>query len=201
MFDAELMAAFTLFSFVTAITPGPNNLMVLASGVNFGWRRSLPHITGVIVGFPSVAIIVAIGLGDTLEANPEIHQFIRWPGVLFILYLAWSIATANEPSAAPLRNRPLTFIEAWLFQWINPKAVIVIMTTFAVYTSTEYPVFGQVAFIAFIYALSAGIAVTTWLLLGVNLKKLMRNTRHLRIFNIAMGMLLVIAVLPIVFDS
>ena len=200
MFDPELMAAFTLFTVVAAITPGPNNLMVLASGVNFGWRKSIPHVLGVVAGFPSVAIILAIGLGDVLEANPDIHRFVRWPGVLFILYLAWNIATARDIGSAPLRSRPLTFIEAWLFQWINPKAVVVILSTFVVYTSSEYPIFGQVMVIALVYAISAAGATMTWLFLGVNLKKILKKSSHLRWFNLTMALLLIVAVLPIIFE-
>ncbi|MBT5031418.1 MAG: LysE family translocator [Proteobacteria bacterium] len=200
-YDAELMAGFVVFAMVTAITPGPNNFLLLSSGLHFGWRRSLPHVFGIIVGVSIVLIVMGLGLGQYLEANPAVHQLIRWPGVAVILYFAWKIITSTSLETSAKRYRPFTFVEACLFQWINPKALIIMLTMISAYTTPEYSVYSQLTVMVLISTVAATVATTSWVMIGVNLHQLLKNPKHLKVFNICMGLALVIAVLPIILNN
>ena len=200
-YDTELMAAFAVFSLVTAITPGPNNFLLLGSGVNFGWRRSLPHVLGIVVGVSIVLVVMGLGLGQFLEANPDVHQVIRWPGVAVILYFAWKIMASTSLESSREEYRPFTFVEACLFQWINPKALIIVLTMITAYTSPDYPVYSQLTVMLLIGIVTAIVATTTWVMIGVNLHQIVKKPGHLRVFNSCMGLALVIAVLPIILNS
>ena len=186
-YDTELMAAFAVFSIVTAITPGPNNVLLLSSGLHFGWRRSVPHVLGIVVGVSILFIVMGLGLGSYLEANPNVHQWIRWPGVVVILYFAWKIMASTSLESSRKGYRPFTFVEACLFQWINPKALIIVLTMITAYTSPDYPVYSQLTIIVLIGIVATVIATTTWVMIGVNLHQIVKKPGHLRVFNICMG--------------
>jgi threonine/homoserine/homoserine lactone efflux protein len=200
-YDPDLLAAFIVFALATAISPGPNNFLLLSSGLNFGWRRSVPHALGIIVGLSIIIVIVGAGFGGYLEANPNVHSYIRWPGIVAILYFAWKIIRSNYLSSTQKKYRPFTFFEACLFQWVNPKALIIILTMIAVYTSPDYPIYGQLSVIVLVEIFSGIIATATWIMMGVYLERLFTNTRYLRVFNICMGVLLIAAVVPTIFLS
>ncbi|RMU51303.1 Amino acid transporter LysE [Pseudomonas savastanoi pv. glycinea] len=119
----DLLLAFTLFAFVTSITPGPNNMMLLASGVNFGFSRTLPHMLGISIGFFVLVLTVGFGLGSVFKAWPLLYTILRYVGAAYLLYLAWKIATSGPASDnVDSQGKPLSFMSAALFQWVNPKA-------------------------------------------------------------------------------
>lgn len=118
----QALLALCLYTAVTSVTPGPNNMMVLASGVNFGIRRTLPHIAGISFGFAAMVVIMGMGLGMIFDAYPVLNTVLRWVGGAYLLYLAWKIAGAAAPEDAERSAaRPLDFIGAAAFQWVNPR--------------------------------------------------------------------------------
>jgi threonine/homoserine/homoserine lactone efflux protein len=117
-----LATAFLPFAVVAAFTPGPNNLLLAASGANFGIRRTIPHLLGVMCGFPLLVLAVGLGLGSVFQRHPDVHTVLKFVGATFLIYLAWRIATAGSTATDTGPGRPLTFLQAALFQWVNPKA-------------------------------------------------------------------------------
>jgi len=118
----ELFSALVAFAFVTVITPGPNNLMLMVSGANFGFRRTVPHMLGIGLGFPAMVALVGIGVMQVFDLWPASYAILRVLSVVYLLYLAWKIANAAPPSAVQAGGRPLTFLQSAAFQWVNPKA-------------------------------------------------------------------------------
>lgn len=166
-------------------TPGPNNMMLAASGANYGWRRTLPHSLGVSIGFPVMLIAVATGLGQVFEAEPRLARWLGWIGLAVILWFAWRIATA-DPARAGSRGRPLSFIEASAFQWVNPKA-----WTFAIWTTASFASGFHAAVIAAGVFLVSGLGSSqAWVVFGTAMGRLLGTGLRLRVFNVAMGALL-----------
>ena len=193
----ELLLAFVLFAFVTSVTPGPNNMMLLASGVNFGLRRSVPHMLGVSLGFMLLVLAVGLGLGQLFQRWPLLHALLAWGGATYLLYLAWKIARSVAPSdsgAAP--GKPFTFVQAPAFQWINPKAWIMAITAIGTYIPQE-DFLGNLLLLAPLFALVNGPSVGLWTVAGSLLRKLLQDSRKRRLFNHGMAMLLVLSLYPI----
>ncbi len=120
----ELVLPIFLFAFAAAITPGPNNIMIMASGLNFGTVRSLPHLPGICFGFPVMVILIGTGLGVVFEKYPVLHEIIKVIGIIYLIYLAWRIANSDKTSEAATPGKPFTFLQSALFQWVNPKGWI-----------------------------------------------------------------------------
>ncbi|MGP0173686.1 LysE family translocator [Pseudomonas sp. NCHU5208] len=197
----ELLLAFVAFALVTSITPGPNNMMLLASGVNFGIRRSLPHMLGISLGFMVLVIAVGMGLGQVFERLPVLHEVLRYGGAAYLLYLAWKIAQAGAPQGRDTPSaKPFTFLQAAAFQWVNPKAWIMAIGAITTYTPHE-GFFTNVLFIAALFALVNCPSVGLWTVAGSLLRKWLDNPRALRAFNIGMALLLVASLYPIVIDT
>ncbi|WP_322978075.1 LysE family translocator [Pseudomonas sp. C11] len=198
---AELLLAFVAFALVTSITPGPNNMMLLASGVNFGIRRSLPHMLGISLGFMVLVIAVGMGLGQLFERLPVLHEVLRYVGAAYLLYLAWKIAQSGAPQGRDTPSaRPFTFLQAAAFQWVNPKAWIMAIGAITTYTPHE-GFFTNVLLIAALFALVNCPSVGLWTVAGSLLRKWLDNPRALRAFNIGMALLLVASLYPIVIDT
>lgn len=194
----DIFAALVLFAFATSITPGPNNLMLMASGVNFGFRRTIPHMLGIGVGFLSLLLGVGFGLGAVLAAYPVLHTSLKVAGGVYLLYLAWRIAMARSIASADEANgeaRPMTFLEAAAFQWVNPKAWVMAVTAMAIYTDPRAP-FLSVVLVAVAFALVNVPCVSTWAGFGVALRGFLADPVRLKWFNIAMGLLLVASLWP-----
>lgn len=197
----ELLLAFVAFALVTSITPGPNNMMLLASGVNFGIRRSLPHMLGISLGFMLLVIAVGMGLGQVFERLPVLHEVLRYGGAAYLLYLAWKIAQAGAPQGRDTpAAKPFTFLQAAAFQWVNPKAWIMAISAITTYTPHE-GFFTNVLLIAALFALVNCPSVGLWTVAGSLLRNWLDNPRALRTFNIAMALLLVASLYPIVIDT
>lgn len=188
-----------LFAISVGITPGPNNLMLLASGANFGFRRTLPHMLGISAGFPAMILAIGLGLGGLFEAYPQIHIILKYVGMAYLLWLAWKIATAGRTKDAGTEGKPLNFIQAAAFQWVNPKAWIVIVGAIATYTTLEGDIMREVVVIAAVFGLVTIPIVVIWTFFGTAIRRLLRSGRARTAFNWAMAALLVTSLLPVLF--
>ncbi|MFT5037781.1 MAG: threonine/homoserine/homoserine lactone efflux protein [Flavobacteriaceae bacterium] len=194
----ELYLAVLLFAATASITPGPNNIMIMASGVNFGIKKSLPHLLGICLGFPIMVIAIGLGFGLVFQAYPLLHELIKVIGIIYLLYLAWLIASAKPSVINADVSKPLRFQQAVLFQWVNPKAWVMATGAISAYTSSGDAMLGQVLFIAFAFSVTAGISVGIWLIFGAGLKRYLDDPLHYRVFNITMAMLLVSSMSPVI---
>lgn len=186
----ETLAALALFSFVTSITPGPNNMMLLASGANFGFGRTIPHMLGIGIGFTVMVILVGVGIMSMFEQFPALMIIMKGASVLYLFYLAWKIANAGAPADAQTQNaRPLTFIQAAAFQWVNPKAWAMALSAISLYAPDR--TFASIFFISVIFGAINLPVVSTWTLLGEQLKRFLTNPGRLKAFNFTMAFLLI----------
>lgn len=186
--DFDAVAALAAVAISMTWTPGPNNLMLAASGANFGWRRTLGHSLGVAFGFPVMLILVTLGLGGVLEAEPSIAEGLRWIGFAAMLWFSWKIAMADATTAGK-RSRPLTFFEASAFQWINPKAWTFAIWVAATYATGADPV--TAVLMAALVFLGSGLGSSqVWTVFGIVIGQVLGTGWRLRAFNIAMGLLL-----------
>lgn len=192
----DIFAALLVFAFVTSITPGPNNFMLLASGVNFGFVRTIPHMFGIGAGFLSLLLGVGFGLGALLTAFPALHTALKIAGGAYLLYLAWRTAMARSMGQAEGASaRPMTFLEAAAFQWVNPKAWVMAITAMSLYTSPAAP-FMSVILVSVAFALVNLPSVSTWAGFGVALRGFLSDPVRLKWFNIAMGIALAASIWP-----
>lgn len=193
------LLAVILFAASSAFSPGPNNIMLLSSGATFGVRPTWPHIWGVALGFPAMTLIVGLVLGSAFTAYPMAHLAMKVVGIGYMLYLAWKTAlsrTAVEPRNAA---RPLRFTEAALFQWINPKAWIMATGAVAAYTS-EAHVFRQLFWITGVFLITGIASAITWAAAGTVIAKMLHTPVRIRVFNAIIGGLLVLSVIPMIFE-
>jgi threonine/homoserine/homoserine lactone efflux protein len=191
----DVLAALTAFAFVTSITPGPNNLMLMASGANFGFRRTLPHMLGVGIGFTLMVALVGVGLVQVFDAVPASYAVLKAVSVVYMMYLAWKIANAAPPDAGAAAGTPLTFLQAALFQWVNPKAWAMALTATAVYAPSRS--LAAVAVVALTFGAVNLPSVGSWVALGQQLRRLLTSRARLRAFNVAMALLLVASLYPV----
>jgi threonine/homoserine/homoserine lactone efflux protein len=203
MLPAELLAALVAFAFVSSITPGPNNLMLMTSGTNFGFVRTIPHMLGVSIGFTLMIVLVGAGLAKVFELYPLAHTVLKYGSAAYLLYLAWKIATSAPPGAegeAKTGARPMTFIQAALFQWVNPKAWTMALTAVSAYTLPADPMLSLLLVAAVFGAINLP-TVSSWTLMGVQLRRFLSDPVKLRAFNIVMAVTLVATLYPIVFAA
>ena len=194
----DLLAALTVFCVVTLFTPGPNNIMLMTTGLNFGFRRAMPHLFGVALGFGVMVLAVGLGLGAVVTLYPVLYEVIKYLGATYLLYLAWAIATSGPiESRDEARGRPFTFLQAAAFQWVNPKAWVMALGAISTYaTIAVFPL--NMIVIATIFG-SLGIAgAATWVGVGTALQPLIKNPKAVRVFNVIMALLLVASLYPIV---
>lgn len=195
---ADLLLALAVFALVSSITPGPNNLMVLASGLNFGFRRSLPHMLGIGCGFTLMVAIVGLGLGRVFVAYPAIYSVLRYAGGAYMVWLAWKIANSGPVGEGKSSGQPMTFLQAALFQWVNPKGWVMAVSANATYSIVGQPVFSAVL-VAGAFALASIPSNSLWVVFGSGLRGLLNEPRSLRIFNAAMAVLLVLSLAPLLY--
>lgn len=188
------------FVVVTLFTPGPNNTMLMSSGLNFGFRRGLPHLWGVALGFAVMVLAVGLGLGAVFQAYPALYTVLKYVGAAYLLYLAWQIATAGAPDPdGAARGRPITFLEGAAFQWLNPKGWVMAVGAISTYAAVAaFP--GNVLLIAFLFGSLGILSSATWLGFGTSLRQLLRSPRIVRAVNIGMAVLLVASLWPILAD-
>lgn len=194
----ELFYTVFFFAFSTTITPGPNNVMIMSSGVNYGIKASLPHFFGICFGFPLMVLLVGLGFGLIFERYPHLHQLIKVLGVMYLLWLAWKIASAQPKTIEQGKSKPFSFIQAVLFQWINAKAWVMASGAIATFTSVTGIYWLQVLIITAVFLLVSFPCVGIWLLFGAGLRKILTQQYFQRAFNICMGILLVLSVIPVI---
>ena len=186
-----------VFAFVTSITPGPNNLMLLASGVNFGFSRTIPHIAGVAGGFGVLALCVGSGLGLLLMAYPSFHLALKISGGGYLLFLAWRIATSRALGKSQAAATPMSLLAASLFQWVNPKAWMMAITSITLYSHPETS-FMSVLVVVIIFISVNLPCICVWVGSGTALRRFLDDPGRLRWFNITMGALLALTIIPMV---
>ena len=183
------------------MTPGPNNIMLLSSGLTYGYKRTIPHALGVVIGFPLMTIFVGLGLGEFFKLYPITFTVLKSIGILYLLWLAWKISRSTPKfKENDSESQPLKFIPIVLFQWINPKNWIKIITAMSVYvTSVEHATI-QIMIITLVFFLTVFISANSWALGGVILKKLIKSDVGIKRFNVIMAVLLVLSIVPTIFE-
>jgi threonine/homoserine/homoserine lactone efflux protein len=191
----ETLPALALFAFVTSVTPGPNNLMLMASGANFGFRRTVPHMLGVSLGFVLMAFLVGLGLAGLFQAYPLAQTALEVVSVVYMLWLAWKIAHSAAPKDRQAGGTPMTFLQAAAFQWVNPKAWAMALTAVTVYAPDRS--LWAVALVAVIFGAINLPSVSLWTLIGQQLRRVLTDARRLTLFNWTMAGLLVLSLAPV----
>lgn len=196
----DVLLALVAFAFVTSITPGPNNLMLLASGLNFGVRRTVPHMLGIGIGFTVLVVAVGLGLSGVFRAAPVLYEVLKWMGAAYMLWLAWRIARSGPVSTDPdTRGHPMSFLGAAAFQWVNPKAWVMAVTAIATYGTPGSST--SIVLIAVVFGLVNLPSVSLWAAFGAGLRRVLSDARHVTMFNRTMAALLVLSLWPLVSDA
>lgn len=197
----QLIFAVMTYAFVTSITPGPNNTMLLASGVNFGVRQTLPHLLGVSLGMTLLIMVTGMGLSQVFVRWPMLLEVLKWVGVAYMVYLAWRIWQSSPPQTGEAvqtkRSKPLGFWAAVAFQWVNVKAVIMAITVVTLYAGA-HPSWQAVAWIAALFTLVNLPCCGSWVLFGAAVRRWLQNPAILRVFNAVMAIGLLLSLYPII---
>lgn len=197
----QLVIAFVIFAVVALYTPGPNNVMLMTSGLNFGFRRTLPHVVGVNVGFAFLVVVFGLGLGAVFNAWPVLQTVLKYAGAAYLTYLAFKIAIA-KPGEAPdvASGRPMTFVGAVLFQWVNVKGLVTAAGAVTVYAAiAPYP--QNVLVLAAAFFLIGLTSSSTWVLFGTTLQAVIKSPRAVRVFNVTMALLLLLSLYPVLMGA
>lgn len=195
-----LVGAFIVFAVVTLFTPGPNNIMLMTTGLNFGLRRARPHVLGVTFGFSFMMLVVGLGLGALFSAWPVLYTIIKYAGAAYILYLAWLIGRSHSVEEGEARARPVSFIEACLFQWVNPKGWVMVVGAVTAYAAVaDFPL--NMVLMAAVFAVFGFASSLTWVLFGTALRRFVAAPRAIRTFNVAMAVLLAFSLVPVFLES
>lgn len=182
-------------------TPGPNNILVASSGVNFGFRATVPHILGVTFGYPVMLLLVGVGLAKVFVAIPEVHVILKYLCIVYLLYLSWKIATAAAPGDETRKAaKPLTFLQAAAFQWVNGKGWVVALSAVTTYTVVESSLMLQIIALSAIAMVVTIGAVSTWTAFGAMLRQYLHTEKRRRGFNYSMAALLVLSIIPVFFE-
>jgi threonine/homoserine/homoserine lactone efflux protein len=192
----ELFLALLGFAFVTSVTPGPNNMMLLASGVNFGLRRTVPHMLGISLGHALMVFLVGLGLAGIFTAWPPALTVLKVVSVAYMLWLAWKIAHASAPGTGKASAQPMTFLQAAAFQWVNPKAWAMALGAVAAYVPS--PSVQAYALVALVFSAVNLPSVTVWAAAGQAVRRWLEGPGRLRVFNVTMAVLLVVSLWPVV---
>ena len=191
----EILLALITFVFVSSITPGPNNLMLMASGANFGFRRTIPHMLGIGLGLAFMVLLVGAGLVQVFNRFPVSYTLLRIASVLYLLFLAWKIAHAAPAQGAEGTGSPMTFPQAAAFQWVNPKAWAMVLTGTIAYTPDHD--LTTIMIVAFVFGAINLPSVSVWPVLGQQMARILTNPRRLLVFNRTMAGLLVASLYPV----
>lgn len=195
----DFLSALILFALVSSGTPGPNNLMLMASGANYGFARSLPHMLGISVGFSGMIVLVGAGLLQVFDTYPITALLLKTVSVVYLSYLAWKIATAAPIKKESRHGTPMTFLQAAAFQWINPKAWAMALTALSVYAPSQTLV--AFALVALVFGLVNLPAIAIWTLMGQQMARVLTNPLRLQIFNWSMAGLLMASLYPVLWPA
>lgn len=191
----DTLTALALFAFVSSATPGPNNLMLMASGANFGFWRTVPHMLGISIGFMVMLFAVGAGLVQIFDRYPVIYDILKIASVIYMLWLAWKIANAAPVTKNAEAGKPMTFFQAAAFQWVNPKAWAMALTAITVYVGDAAMIWLAIA--ALIFAIVNLPSVSMWTIAGQQLQRFLTNPSRLRAYNWTMAALLVASLYPV----
>ena len=195
----ETLTALAIFAFVSSATPGPNNLMLMASGANFGFRRSIPHMLGISIGFMLMVFAVGAGLVQIFDQFPVIYDILKAVSVVYMIWLAWKIANAAPVTKSAEAGAPMTFLQAAAFQWVNPKAWAMALTAITVYVGEAGLTWLAVG--ALIFAVVNLPSVSMWTVAGQQLQRFLTNPSRLRVYNWTMAALLIASLYPVLGTS
>ncbi|MBB3992539.1 threonine/homoserine/homoserine lactone efflux protein [Sulfitobacter undariae] len=195
----ETLTALAIFAFVSSATPGPNNLMLMASGANFGFRRSIPHMLGISIGFMLMVFAVGAGLVQIFDQFPVIYDILKVVSVVYMIWLAWKIANAAPVTKSAEAGAPMTFLQAAAFQWVNPKAWAMALTAITVYVGEAGLTW--LAAGALIFAVVNLPSVSMWTVAGQQLQRFLTNPSRLRVYNWTMAALLITSLYPVLGTS
>lgn len=196
----SLLGPLALFALVSSITPGPNNVMLAASGLNFGFRRSMPHLLGVNLGFTLMIFLVGIGLGSVFQQVPALYTVLKYAGAAYLLYLAWKIANSGDVEEGQARGKPMTFLQAAAFQWVNPKAWVMAVGVIATYTP-QAGFFANLVIATMVCGIVNLPSIGIWVTFGTALRRVLHRPGAIRAFNIVMALLLVASLYPVVLEA
>lgn len=196
----SIFLSFVLYSFVTSITPGPNNLMLATSGVNFGFKRSIPHILGIGFGFGFMVAVVGLGIGSIISSNALLYESLKIIGICYLLFLAYKIYSSSSVQSTAISKKPLTFIQAALFQWVNPKAWVMALGAVTTYLAANSEFYWYII-LGIIYGIVGIPSTGVWAFIGEKLQTVLGQPRRLHLFNTIMALLLVGSVLKPIIDS
>jgi threonine/homoserine/homoserine lactone efflux protein len=192
----EILLSLIGFAFATSATPGPNTLMLLASGVNHGFRKTIPHMMGIGVGFLALLLCVGFGLGALLEQVPTLYLALKFAGGAYLVYLAWRIAVSRSiGEGGKSGSRPMSFVEAAAFQWVNPKAWVMAIAAMATFTSATNLTWSTIL-VAFVFFFVNIPSASIWTVSGTMLRDWLSHPVRLKVFNISMAILLVVSLWP-----
>ena len=192
--------SFVLYSFVTSVTPGPNNIMLAASGVNFGFKRSIPHILGIGCGFGFMVAVVGLGIGSILSSNVVLYECLKIIGIVYLLYLAYKIYRSSGMDTDVQKAKPLTFMQAAMFQWVNPKAWVMALGAVTTYLAADSAIHWYLI-LGLTYGLVGIPSTGVWALIGEKLQSVIHDAKRLKLFNTTMAMLLIVSVIKPMWDS
>ncbi|MBN9024752.1 LysE family translocator [Kaistia sp. MMO-174] len=196
----EHLLAILGFAAVMAFTPGPNNTMLMVSGANWGVLPSVPHMLGITIGFPLMVFAVGMGLGGLFQTYPVLHEILKYVSFVYLLYLAWKLARAGRHNADGARQgRPMSFLAAALFQWVNPKAWIMAVTAMALFVPAGSPMLSGVLLLVAVFALMSLPSAAAWCLFGTAISGFLDSDRRIAVFNALMALILVVSALPTLF--
>ncbi len=197
MLSFESLLGLVAFALVSSITPGPNNVMLLASGVNFGFKQTIPHMLGISFGFFILALASGLGVGVFLQQFPALHMALKVISALYLVYLAIKIARDRSISDNESTDKkPLTFLQAALFQWVNPKAWMIAISAMIIFGQSS-PSLAHISWIALVFSVVGLPCIAIWAVFGMLLKQLLSQPVYLKWFNISMGALLIASIYPV----
>ncbi|MFS2136203.1 LysE family translocator [Duganella sp. Dugasp56] len=193
----DLLFPLCTFAAISSITPGPNNAMILASGLNYGFARSLPHLFGISCGFTFMIFATGMGLHAVFEQAPMLQVILKYAGAVYLLWLAWKLAHAAPMSAEQAAiSKPMSFLGAAAFQWVNPKGWVMAVSALTTYLPPGFKV-GDVALLAGVFGVIGIFCVGSWAMFGVAMRRVLQDARSVRIFNVVMALALVATLYPI----
>jgi threonine/homoserine/homoserine lactone efflux protein len=192
----EILIALIGFAFASSITPGPNNLMLMASGANYGLRRTVPHMLGISLGHGFMVVMIGVVLLQMFHSYPVLNLVLKLVSAVYMVWLAWKIATAVPPDAKTVTGTPFTFLQAAAFQWVNPKAWFMGITAISAYAPQDRGIVAGSLIVAGVFAAINLPSVTVWAWMGVQVRRWLGSARRLRVFNITMAVLLVGSLWP-----
>ncbi len=199
LMSLSLLGPLAMFALVSSITPGPNNVMLASSGLNFGFRRSVPHLLGVNLGFTLMIFLVGIGLGSVFQQVPQLYTVLKYAGAAYLLYLAWKIANSGSMDDGETRGKPFTFLQAAAFQWVNPKAWVMAVGVVATYTP-QNGFFANLIIATVVCGIVNLPSIGIWVTFGTALRRVLHKPWAIRAFNVSMALLLVASLYPVALE-